>query len=175
MRKHDFAFIDIETTGLSVVKHEIIEIGCVITDDKLNIKEKFEIKIKPEFIENADPVALKINHYNEEDWQSAESIKDALNIFSKKVSNCIMVGQNVAFDSGFIEYHLEKNKIKNSMHFHRLDTISIAWAKLHNDPEILHFSLREMCKHFDIENTNPHSALSDAMATFLLYKKLMSL
>ena len=29
MRKHDLAFIDIETTGLSVVEHEIIEIGCL--------------------------------------------------------------------------------------------------------------------------------------------------
>ena len=30
MRKHNLAFIDIETTGLNVIKHEIIEIGCGI-------------------------------------------------------------------------------------------------------------------------------------------------
>jgi DNA polymerase III alpha subunit (gram-positive type) len=175
MRKHDLAFIDIETTGLSVIEHEIIEIGCVITNDKLKIKEEFEIKIKPKNIERADKVALKVNHYSDVGWENASDLKDALKILSSKIKDCIMVGQNVAFDSSFLEYNFEKNNIKNSLHYHRLDTISIAWARLHNDPEVLHFSLREMCKRFDIYNENPHSALSDARATYELYKKLMDL
>ena len=57
MRKHNFAFIDIETTGLNLRKHEIIEIGVVLTTPTLEIIEEFEIKIKPENIESADPVA----------------------------------------------------------------------------------------------------------------------
>jgi DNA polymerase III alpha subunit (gram-positive type) len=175
MRKHDLAFIDIETTGLNVIEHEIIEIGCVITDHELEIKEEFELKIKPKNILNADKTALKINHYNAKDWESAYDLKDALKIFSKKVKDCIMVGQNVAFDSGFLEYNFAKNKLVNTMHYHKLDTISIAWAKLHKEPDIDHFSLREMCKYFEIENENPHSALSDARATFELYKKLIAL
>ncbi len=175
MRKHDLAFIDIETTGLSVIEHEIIQIGCVITDYKLKIKDEFELKIKPEHIENADKTALKINHYNEKEWEDALLLKEALKIFSKKVKDCIMVGQNVAFDSSFLGYAHEKNNIKNSLHYHRLDTISIAWAKFHSDLNIEHFSLRELCKHFDIRNENPHSALSDARATYLLYKKLIEL
>ena len=175
MRKHDLAFIDIETTGLSVVEHEIIEIGCVITNSQLDIKEEFEIKIKPKRIESADHVALKVNHYNEKDWENAYELKDALKIISKKIKDCIMVGQNVAFDSSFLEYNFEKNNIKNSLHYHRLDTISIAWAKFHNDENFLHFSLRELCKYFDIINENPHSALSDARATYEIYKKLMDL
>ena len=175
MRKHDLAFLDIETTGINVIKHEILEIGCVITDYKLQVKEEFEIKIKPEHIENSNPIALKVNHYNQKDWENAIELKNALKIFSKKVKDCIMVGQNVAFDSGFLEYNFEKYNVKNNLHYHRLDTISIAWAKFHNDPNILHFSLREMCKHFDIKNENPHSALSDARATYLLYQRLVSL
>ena len=175
MRKHNLAFIDIETTGLSVIEHEILEIGCVITNHKLKIIEEFEIKIKPEHIENANKTALKINHYKEKDWKDGIGIKDALKILSKKVKDCIMIGQNVAFDSGFLEYNFEKNNLKNTLHYHRLDTISIAWAKFHRDKKFLHFSLREMCKYFDIKNENPHSALSDARATFLLYKKLIGL
>jgi DNA polymerase III epsilon subunit-like protein len=175
MRKHDLAFIDIETTGLNVLEHEILEIGCVITDYKLKIKEEFEIKIKPEKIEQADKTALKINRYNEKDWNDAFSLKEALKIFSKNVKDCIMVGQNVAFDSGFLEYNFEKNNLKNSLHYHRLDTISIAWAKFHDKKDFEHFSLREMCKYFNIQNKNPHNALSDAKATYELYKKLMIL
>ena len=175
MRKHNLAFIDIETTGLNMIEHEIIEIGCLIADQKLNVLEEFELKIKPEHIENANKTALKINRYNEKDWEAGYSLEDAIKIFSEKVKDCIMIGQNVAFDSSFIEYALAKLKSVNTMHYHKLDTISIAWAKLHREPDLDHFSLREMCKKFGIENKNPHSALSDARATFELYKKLMSL
>ena len=59
------------------------------------------------------------------------------------------------------------------MHYHKLDTISIAWAKFHNDKDFEHFSLREMCERFGIKNEHAHTALSDARATFELYKKLM--
>jgi DNA polymerase-3 subunit epsilon len=175
MRKHNLAFIDIECTGLDVLKHEIIEIGCVITTPKLKVIEKFELKMKPEHIENANPTALKIVHYDSKNWKSAYALEDAIKIFSKKVKDCIMVGQNVSFDSGFLEYAFAKLKLKNSMHYHKLDTISIAWAKLHKKKSITHFSLREMCIYFNIENKNPHSALSDAYATYELYKKLMKI
>jgi DNA polymerase III epsilon subunit family exonuclease len=175
MRKENLAFIDIETTGTDIINQEIIEIGCVITTPRLKVVEKFELKIKPEKIKNADPVALKINHYNEKDWEMALPLEEALKIFLEKVKDCIMVGQNVAFDSGFLEYVFMKNNLKNSMHYHKIDTMSMAWAKLHKKRNVTHFSLRELCKYFGIKNENPHSALSDAYATYELYKKLMSL
>jgi DNA polymerase III epsilon subunit family exonuclease len=175
MKKHNFAFIDLETTGLNLIKHEIIEIGCVITTPGLEVIEEFELKIKPENISEADPVALKVNHYNEKDWEAGLSLEKALNIFCKKVKDCIMVGHNVSFDAGFLEYVFNQNKIKNPMHYHKLDTVSIAWAKLHNDPDLEHFSLHKMCARFDIKNERAHSALSDARATYELYKKLIEL
>jgi DNA polymerase-3 subunit epsilon len=175
MRRHNFAFIDIESTGLNLLKHEIIEIGCVLTTSNLEVIEEFELKIKPERIENADPVALKVNHYNEEDWKDAYDLKEAIKILLEKVKDCLMVGHNVAFDAGFLEYTFNKMKMVNTMHYHKLDTISVAWAKLHNDPNIEHFSLREMCVRFGIKNERAHTALSDAHATFELYKKLMKL
>lgn len=175
MKNNNLAFIDIETTGLNILKHEIIEIGCVITTPDLELIEEFEIKIKPEHIEEADPTSLKINHYKEESWQDALSLKEGLSILSKKTKGCIMVGQNVSFDSIFLEYYFNKLGIENEMHYHKLDTISIAWAKLHKEKDISHFSLRELCVRFGIKNEHSHTALSDARATFELYKKLMSL
>jgi DNA polymerase III epsilon subunit-like protein len=61
------------------------------------------------------------------------------------------------------------------MHYHKIDTISVAWAKLHRNPDIEHLSLRELCLHFDIKNEHAHTGLSDARATYELYKKLMEL
>ncbi|OGI65402.1 hypothetical protein A3A95_00945 [Candidatus Nomurabacteria bacterium RIFCSPLOWO2_01_FULL_39_18] len=175
MKKHKLAFIDIESTGLDVIKHEIVEIGCVLTTPDLKVIEEFELKIKPEHIENSDPVSLKISHYDKESWENAFTLEKAMKILSKKTKDAIMVGQNVAFDSGFLEHAFSKVGIANSMHYHKLDTISIAWAKLHKEPDLEHFSLREMCVRFGIKNEHAHTALSDARATFELYKKLMEL
>ena len=175
MRKHNFAFIDIETTGLNLNKHEIVEIGCVLTTPELQVIEEFELKIKPERIEDADPVSLKINHYDAELWESASTINQAVKILSEKVKDSIMVGHNVAFDSGFLEYAFNQAGVGNTMHYHKLDTISVAWAKLHRSPDLEHFSLRELCVRFGIKNEKAHTALSDARATFELYKKLMEL
>jgi len=175
MRNHNFAFVDIEATGLNLLKHEIIEIGCVVTDPELNVLEEYDIKVKPENINNADPTSIKISHYNTPDWKDAVPLEEAMKIFASKVKDCIMVGQNVAFDSGFLEYAFAETGIANPMHYHKLDTIAIAWAKLHHEPDLVHFSLREMCMRFGIENPKAHTALSDARATYELYKKLMSL
>ncbi len=175
MKKHNFAFVDIETTGLNLLKHEIIEIGCVLTTPELEIIEEFELKIKPERIFDADPVALKVNHYNEAAWESAYDLEEAIKIFLNKVTGCIMVGHNVAFDAGFLEYTFNKLQTENTLHYHKLDTISLSWAKLHREPDLERLSLHEMCARFNIENKNPHTGLGDARATFELYKKLMEL
>ena len=175
MKKHNLAFIDIETTGLDVIRHEIIEIGCVLAALDLGVIEEFELKIIPERIEEADPTSLKISHYDPSVWTNALSLRAAMEIFSKKLKDFIMVGQNVAFDSGFLEHAFSKTGVVNTMHYHKLDTISIAWAKLHRSPDLEHFSLREMCVRFGIKNEHAHTALSDARATYKLYKKLMSI
>ncbi len=184
MKKQNLAFIDIEATGLDVDTHELIEIGCVLveqdwdSEDKkptFKIIEEFEIKIKPERIEDADPVSLRVNGYTEEKWADASSEKDAMVLFGEKTADAIMVAHNVSFDSAFIEKAYRTTGVPNKMHFHKLDTISIAFAKLHLDENVDKYSLRFLCDHFGITNSEPHRALSDAHATFELYKKLMTL
>ncbi len=175
MRKHNLAFIDGEMTGLNILEHEILELGCVITTPDFKVIEEFEIKIRPENILNADKTSLKVSNYDPDKWENAVSLKEALGVFALKTRDCIMVAHNVAFDNAFLQSAFEKTGVKNAMHYHKLDTISIAWAKYHKDPEIDHFSLRELCERFGIKNEHAHTALSDARATFELYKKLMSL
>ena len=181
MRVTDLAFVDIETTGLDARIHEIIEIGVVrvkqawVADEKPIFEKMFEwsAKIKPEHLELADPVALKINGYIASDWSESISLENALKEFVEKTEGAIMVAHNVAFDSDFLENKFAQLGIKNKMHYHRLDTVSLAFGLLHSAPDVGRYSLGELCKYFGIVNERAHSALSDARADFELFKKLM--
>ena len=65
MKRHNLAFIDVETTGFDPETQEIIELGVVIArptgDDAMDyeIVDEIDLKIKPEHIETADPQALR--------------------------------------------------------------------------------------------------------------------
>ncbi|OGZ03819.1 MAG: hypothetical protein A2648_02595 [Candidatus Lloydbacteria bacterium RIFCSPHIGHO2_01_FULL_41_20] len=181
MEIRNLAFIDAEMTGLLVDKHEIIEIGCVLVrpvpregkGPELEVIEEIEFKIKPKKIQDADPQALLVNGYNEADWVFAVDIKKALEILSEKTKDAVMVGHNVSFDHAFLEKAFENNGVKNQMHYRKLDTISIAYAKLYDDGDIEKFSLRALCEKLGVENKKAHSALSDARATYEVYRKLL--
>jgi DNA polymerase III subunit epsilon len=172
------AFIDIETTGTDPAHHEIIEIAAIIVrlkDDVLTITDHIDLKVLPEHIETADPVALRVNGYNEADWLFAVSLEEAMKSFAQKVEGAVFVAHNVIFDYSFIEKAFERTGIENTMHYHKLDTISMAFSVLHNSEDISKLSLRALCQHFNIENKDAHSAYADAYATYELFKKLLKL
>lgn len=181
MREQRLAFIDTETTGLEPEKHELIEIGLVLVEQSLppgkkitlNILEEFEIKIKPLHLELADPISMGINHYTEEGWDSGVDLKTAMEKLAEKTVNSIMVGHNVAHDFAFLKHAFFATKVENRMHYHKLDTISIAFAKLYGETELEKFSLRALCEYLNVENKNSHTALSDARATLEVFRKLM--
>lgn len=183
MKVHDLVFIDTETTGLDARLHEILEIGVVrVRQDwtdgdapKFTVIDEWTVKTFPENISSADPASLRINGYTVTGWKDAVSLKEAIQKFSEKTDGAIMVAHNVAFDAGFLDNAFAKHHVLNTMHYHRLDTVSMAYAVLHNTPDVNRYSLAELCKHFGIVHEHAHSALADARADFELFKKLMAL
>ncbi len=169
------AFIDVETTGTDCKTHEILELGLVLTkfkDGTLTVIDTLDIKVQPSSIETADPVALRVNGYNEADWLFAVSLQEAMRLFAEKTEGAIFVAHNMMFDYGFIEQAFKKTGLENKMHFHKFDTLSMAFATLHNE-DINRLSLGALCEHFGIENKKAHSAFADAYATHEVFKKLL--
>lgn len=172
------AFVDIETTGIDRDDFEIIELGVVIArlkDDVLTVIDEIDLKIVPKHIETADPVALRVNGYDPADWIFAVSIEEALKIFVEKTAGAVFVAHNITFDYGFIETNLKRYGIESKMHYHKLDTIALAFSVLHNNDDMGKLSLRARCERFEIDNKKAHSAFADAYATYERFKKLLNL
>lgn len=181
MKVHNLAFIDTETTGTDPNKHEIIELACIIVKQvtrpgkgpSIEIIEECEWKIKPEHLETAEEEALRINGYNEVDWMFAVERKKAMQEFAKKTESCIFVSHNLTFDYAFVSKAFEETDVESKMHYGKLDTISIAFARLYDAEQADKFSLRALCELLKVENTKAHTALADTRALVSVYKKLM--
>jgi DNA polymerase-3 subunit epsilon len=171
------AFIDVETTGTDADTHEVIELGLVLTklkDGALEVVDQLDLKIQPQNIATADPVALRINGYNEADWLFATTLADAMKSFAEKTDGAVFVAHNVTFDNAFIDAAFKKTEIENKMYFQKLDTLSIAFAKLHDADDMGKLSLKALCEKFSIQNARAHSAFADAYATYEVFKKLFN-
>lgn len=179
MLQQPLAFVDVETTGLSPEKNEIIELGVVLAkmrdNGMLEVVDKLDLKIHPKHIETADPQALRVNGYNEADWLFATTLEDAMKAFSEKTKDAIFIAHNVAFDYNFVLHALESTNTPNLLHYYKLDTISLAFGILHNSDDIGKYSLRALCQYYEIENAKAHSAFADAYATYEIFKKLLNL
>lgn len=183
MKTQNLAFIDTETTGLDSDTHEIIELAVVLVRQierlgkgpSIEIIEERVWKIIMEKPEVAEEQALRINGYNEVDWMFALPLESVMKEFAKTTEGATFVSHNLTFDYGFLMHAFKKTGVDNKMHFAKLDTISIAFARLYDIPQVTSFSLKSLAALFKIENKKAHTALADTVTLVEIYKKLMAI
>ena len=168
------AITDVETTGLDPTIHEIVEVGLfVINQQTLEVLDTFDVKVRPEHIETADEFALKLNGYNDADWQNALTLQEAMTLYGEKTKDAIFCAHNVTFDWSFILKAFKETGIKNLMDYHRVDLFTMAWMKLKNSG-LEKFNLNKVAEHLRIpEEPMPHRAINGAMTAYEIYKRLV--
>ncbi|PIU98324.1 hypothetical protein COS61_02030 [Candidatus Wolfebacteria bacterium CG03_land_8_20_14_0_80_40_12] len=175
VKDFDLAFVDTETTGREF-EHEIIEIAVVRASGfNFAVLDEWEAKIKPKKIEIAETEALKINHYNPADWESAIDLDSAMRTFLKKTEKTMLVAHNLPFDWYYIHKALNECGLEPTFWFKGLDIISLAWIKMRNDPRIKSLSFRELALYFGLNQEKPHSAFDDAKTAQKIFTKILEL
>ena len=171
--------LDTETTGLKPSNHEIIEIAMVsyfINDDgEWFLHKKFEEKLKPQRIEDAEPIALEVNGYSAEKWQNAKTFKEVLPEIREIIEKSdLLLGQNLYFDLSFIQGELKRlgqdQKIQYPPY---IDTKSMA-DPLVSQGWLDSSRLDYLCERLKVDfNGRAHTALVDCERTFEVFQKLL--
>jgi DNA polymerase III subunit epsilon len=184
MKNHKLAFVDLETTGLDPLHHEIIEIGIVLAVQKvasdghryLELTSEHNIQLIPTHIENADPKALEVNKYYKRDWSGALPQHTGLVQAAELLDGAIFIAQNVTGDWAFLLKSGDDYGVSfdTRVHYHKLDLASMVFGKLYHEEKLFKYSLRELTEYFGVTNQNAHTALADARATFEVCRKLLS-
>lgn len=174
-RSKKLVFVDLETTGVIVDKHEILELGSIVVDGStLDVSFEFYKKVKPVHIERAQSEALKLVGFTKEGWRDAEEAEKVLREFNDLAAGGMVMGWNVAFDWQFLEHGFRKFGIRSKLDYHRLDVLSMAYIKLFRNPKVTSLKLRSVAELYDINlPKDNHNAMEDIRATFEIFKKLI--
>lgn len=151
---------DFETTGLDPFRHEIIDIGAIKVTHNLQEIERLDIKVRPDSICTAEPKALEINGYNEEEWETALSSVAAAVLFQGFAATGVLAAWNITFEYTFMQQMFKKTRIFDPLDYHRIDIPSIAWMLI---PELKYLSMDAVGKHFNMKpEATPHRGIRGA-------------
>ena len=170
-------FIDTETTGLDLFRHEVIDIATLQinwNDKEFTEISRFESKIKPKNIKEASEVALKINGFTKRKWKEAIQPESCLSIVKAYIEGSdAVIGQNLVFDYRFINKMFESCEAERPKWPQYIDTKWMADQLVH-DQKLKRSSLDFLCEHYQIPVIGrAHTALTDVLRTFELFKFLI--
>ena len=157
--KGSFTVLDLETTGLSNLDDEIVEISAVRVR-KGEISEIYNQYVFPNIKMPAD--AQMVNHITDEMLADKPYIFEVLPDLLDFIGSDIIVAHNAAFDFGFIAQACMRNRFKIPRKWFDSMDLKAVWPGLKNK------KLQSFLDAAGIENKNAHSATGDAEALALL-------
>ncbi len=160
-----FCIIDVETTGLSAARNNIIEIGMVKVFNS-KITQKYHSMINPG--KEIPYYITQLTGISNDEVYDAPFFEDVVNDISTFIEDEILVGHNFSFDLSFLRKEFRycgRETIANP----NLCTLKIA-RRLY--PFLHSKSLGTVLNHLKIKNISSHRALGDAEATARAFIKM---
>jgi DNA polymerase III alpha subunit (gram-positive type) len=176
------AYLDLEFTGLNSRVHDITEIAVLIPSwapratlgtEVLPGWSAWCVKVWPENLETAVPVALEINGFCEDIWkQEAISLTHAMQVLGALIVDTTMVGHNLALDIDFVREGFRRTGIVGPDLKYKIDTATLIWEHL-VPLGLTKGNLHDACEALQISNEGEHTALADVIRCKALVDALL--
>ena len=164
----DYTVVDIETTGFTSDKSEILEISAIRVRNNLPVAT-FSSLVKPQ---KYIPYAItRLTGITNDAVRYAPPIDDVLHGFATFLGNDVIVGYNVNFDVNFLYDNLLRVHgvlLTNSY----VDVLRIARKML---KDVCDYKQTTVAQRFNISAEGAHRALRDCEICNLCYQKLREL
>lgn len=177
-------FIDTETGGLNPNEHSLLSIALVVWENMEIIDSKEILVNDGQLIVTEEALSINkidIPKHKETALSSAEALNEITSFIRKHFPNrkkITLAGHNVHFDTNFLKvFFSQNNNSFNSYFSHRIvDTSTILYyLYLSGIIDQKATSSDKAFELFDIKVNGRHTALGDAVATAMLFNKLMLL
>lgn len=152
----EYIAFDLETTGLSSLRDEIIEIGAVKIKGK-EMGEQFRTFVRP----NLGYIPDKITELTGITWfqvKDAPSLDEVLPQFMEFIGDLPLVAHNADFDVSFIKEACEKRG--RQLFNQKVDSLFLSRKLL---PQLKRHKLNQVAKELNVSLENHHRAVDDAV------------
>jgi DNA polymerase-3 subunit epsilon len=167
-------FVDLETTGLEVERHGIIEIACIFETDGKREAEGLQSLANPGDVEYSE-AAAEVHKIPRATITTAPPLLAVLRQFDKRCTDgAIVSGWNTKFDEAFLYKAYRQCGLPWRFDYHIFDVWSL-YKRLQligKLPADLHLGLETMARHFNIvrDGEDAHRAFTDIEWTWRLYR-----
>lgn len=163
----DFVVVDTETTGLQYQSDQIVELTAI------RFRDWEPVEIFTSLVNPGRPIpeeASGIHGITDDMVENAPRIEEIIESFDKFIGDDSLVGHNLPFDLNFLDYAGSEYFNTKRKYY---DTLTL--AKL-LDLNVDNNKLTTLSGHFAIrDNSSAHRSASDALASGLLFKKLVDM
>jgi len=163
--------LDTETTGLEPeAGHNIIEIGCVEMHARKLTGNTYHQYVKPD--RDVELEAMEVHGITNEFLQDKPKFREVMVEFIEFVRGAELIIHNAAFDVGFINAELARNKFPERIEQICTITDSLALARKKHPGQ--KNNLDALCRRYDIDNSHRelHGALLDSEILADVYRAL---
>jgi DNA polymerase III epsilon subunit family exonuclease len=167
MTSHDFAVVDVETTGLFPARYDrVIEIAVLRANPAGKVIDEFATLVNPK----RDLGPTRIHGITARELVDAPEFAEVAGDVLSLLKGAAFVAHNVRFDLSFIKAEMTRAGV-DLPEVPRICTMRLAKAA---DPDLSGRSLEDVCGYFGIEHDQAHSALDDARAAGLLLARCIA-
>ncbi len=158
------AFVDLETTGTSMSRDRIIEVGILRVENGEVVKT-YQSLINPHTY--VSPYIEKITGIEASLLENAPIFADVKNEILEILDGCLFISHNVRFDYAFLKNEFSRIEIPFS--YQKCCTVKLSRALF---PQHKRHNLDSIIERFEIPCPNRHRAFDDAKVIFEFYQKL---
>ena len=165
-----FAVVDVETSGLSVRRHNVLQIGLVVVDGNGRVLDRWSSLVAPRrrWLFRVGPV--DIHGIRRHMVRSAPRGSEVLTELAARLSDAHFVAHNARFDAEFLRKAGKTHGVVVPID-NPLCTLTMS-RRLDPDRQLSH-RLGDLCARYGIELVRPHDALADADATAAVLPHLL--
>lgn len=163
-----FAVVDIETSGLSLRRHRILQVAVVTVDQGSVVDEWSSLvrlrwpwqRVGPRSVHGIDRRSLR----------GAPRLDEVLRELARRLDGSVFTAHNAAFDWAFIERAARRRGVPLPS-VRQLCTLRMS-RRLDPERNASH-RLGDLCLRYAVSNARPHDALHDARATAAVLHHLL--
>jgi DNA polymerase III subunit epsilon len=164
----EFVVLDVETTGLAPGRHRVIEVGAVIVRGS-ELGARFSKLINPE--RRIPQFITQFTGISEYMVGRAAPVATVLPRFREFVGERPVVGHNVGFDLGFLNYEADRCGLSPAFAVEGVDTIALARRYLTG---MRRAKLDRVAAALHVPMGTRHRALPDALVTARVFMLLLA-